>query len=311
MAQLIKLQDYISRYEWDAYRYPSQYIRLKQENWKNLYQMWKDAENEEEEQQEPDTEPRGAESFFSKWMRFGKNEEEADQETSDPREDRPTSETELKQYYLDKLLSFQLKWATSTVTDTSFMNRDYYSDPLLKYFLQRFPDTYLLLFYPIFNINQAPVEGEVILISPIGIEIIYVLEGQAEPGAVFYADSERTWSVQRQAEQTTMLSPLIPLKRTEKLVKSMLTKQQVDFPVQKTVLSRTNPIVSSQAAYQTTIAGKDDYPEWFQKKRALASPLKAKQLKAAETILNYCQTTSVKRPEWEEDNDFFPVGKGD
>ncbi|KHF29248.1 hypothetical protein LR68_02036 [Anoxybacillus sp. BCO1] len=32
MGQLIKLQDYISRYELDIYHYPSEFIRLKKSN---------------------------------------------------------------------------------------------------------------------------------------------------------------------------------------------------------------------------------------------------------------------------------------
>jgi hypothetical protein len=40
MGQLIKLADYISRYQRDAFHYPGQYIRLKQENWKSLVKKW-------------------------------------------------------------------------------------------------------------------------------------------------------------------------------------------------------------------------------------------------------------------------------
>ena len=36
MAQLIKLQDYVSRYEQDIYRYPSQFIKLKNQQWDKL-----------------------------------------------------------------------------------------------------------------------------------------------------------------------------------------------------------------------------------------------------------------------------------
>ncbi len=52
MAQLIKLQDYISRYEWDTYRYPTQYIRQKKEQWQRFYSEWLDPALEEEEQAE-------------------------------------------------------------------------------------------------------------------------------------------------------------------------------------------------------------------------------------------------------------------
>ena len=40
MAQLVKLQDYISRYEWNPYHYPAQFIRLKRQNWKKLQEQW-------------------------------------------------------------------------------------------------------------------------------------------------------------------------------------------------------------------------------------------------------------------------------
>ena len=33
MGQLIKLQDYISRYELDIYKYPARFIRLKRKQW--------------------------------------------------------------------------------------------------------------------------------------------------------------------------------------------------------------------------------------------------------------------------------------
>ena len=36
MAQLIKIQDYISRYEQDIYRYPSQFAKLKKQQWDKL-----------------------------------------------------------------------------------------------------------------------------------------------------------------------------------------------------------------------------------------------------------------------------------
>ena len=36
MAQLIKMQDYISRYEQDIYRYPTQFAKLKKQQWDKL-----------------------------------------------------------------------------------------------------------------------------------------------------------------------------------------------------------------------------------------------------------------------------------
>ena len=41
MAQLIKLQDYVSRYQIDLKRYPTQYVRLKHVQWKRMNEEWR------------------------------------------------------------------------------------------------------------------------------------------------------------------------------------------------------------------------------------------------------------------------------
>ncbi|MBM7597649.1 hypothetical protein JOC34_000006 [Virgibacillus halotolerans] len=305
IAQLIKLIDYVTRYEWDTFRYPSQYIRIKKDNWNKLYHLWLTPLEAEEEEITLPTEKR---SKFARWKgKFIKNSEpqEVVRETTN---ELPETEAALKQYFLDRLLNFQFKWATSTVTDQSMMNNRYQSDPTLKYFLQRFPDTFLLMYYPVFSIKKTPIDAEIIFISPIGIEIIYIIE--EPPSSVIMADGGRTWTVETNHQQTKMLSPLIALKRTEQIVKSILASHEINFSVQKTVLSRTNPIVFSTAPYNTKIIDKNAYKNWFLAKRKLASPLKSIQLKAAEALLQHCETTSVKRAEWEEDaNPFKIVGE--
>ncbi|GGB27041.1 hypothetical protein GCM10011409_00420 [Lentibacillus populi] len=293
MAQLIKLNDYISRYEWNMYRYPSQFTRLKQENWKKLHTLWETQQNSLlsiEQDREL------AKSTFSKWKAILKREPVAEE----PGEtELPKTEQELKQYFLDKLLPLQLKWASSTVTDLSFMDQSFGDDETLKYFLQRFPDTYLVMYHPIFTIKKAPVEGEIIFISPIGIEVIYVLE--EDDATRIYALEERMWMGESNRKQRKIVSPLFALKRTEQIIKSILKKQDIDFPVKKVVLSRTNRIIAESKPYHTNIIGKREYNQWFTEKRNLVSPLKNRQLKAAEALLAYCQSVSVKRPEWEEE----------
>lgn len=307
MAQLIKLQDYISRYEWNPYRYPSQYMRLKQDNWRKLQYM-EDNDNTVEVEEEEHAEQT---SKFSKWKSFIKtgNWQAEEKESVDEDNRLPKTEKDLKQYFLDKLFPLQLKWATSTVTDVSFMDKRFYHDDRLKFFLQRFPDTYLLLYYPIFNIKKAPVDGEIILLSPIGIEIIYLIE--KKPNAKIVADDERTWIIKESDEQSKILSPMIALKRTEQLVKSILSLEDIEFPINKVVLSRVNNIEFHSEPFNTKIIGKYNYEKWFKEKRSLVSPLKSSQLKIADLLLKNCRSTSVKRPEWEEDTNTFSVGKED
>ncbi|WP_430784681.1 NERD domain-containing protein [Virgibacillus flavescens] len=294
------MQDYVSRYEWNAYRYPSQYIRLKQENWQKLHYLWSNPEEEPEE-----LESNESLSAFDKWKLFIKRDSVVETDNAPEQEALPKTEEELKHYFLDKLFPFQLKWASSTVTSVSFIDKELERDDKLKYFMQRFPDTYLLMYYPIFSIKNIPVDGEIIFISPIGIEIIYLFD---EPENVkIHAGDERTWEKEGTAKQSKILSPLITLKRTEKIVKQILATESIDFPIKKIVLSRKNHIVFHTEPYQTRIIGKLEYEKWFNEKRSLVSPLKSRQLKVIDTLLKHCQTTSMKRPEWEEDESTFTM----
>jgi len=119
------------------------------------------------------------------------------------------------------------------------------------------------------------------------------------------AGDERTWIVETAQEPRKILNPSISLKRMEKIIQSIFHAEQHDFPIKKTILSRVNPIVFAREPYQTEVIGTQQYEKWFQERRQLDSPLKSYQLKAAEILLKFCQTTSVKRPEWEEDSDEF------
>lgn len=289
MAQLIKLEDYVSRYEWNPFRYPSQFIRLKNENWKKLFQLWTEDQFPFEE------------AHSDKWRFFKQNDQ-------NQKNNFPNTEEELKQYYLDQLFYFQLKWATSTVTELSFTKKEYHFDKLLKYFLQRFPDIYLIMYYPIFNVKNVPIDGDILVISPIGIEIIHMLE--VAGNANIRVENGRTWTIHDGDRiLTNKISPLISLKRTEQIVKGVLNIYNIDFPIQKTVLSRSNHMIFSSEPFGTRFIGKSEYEQWFKQKRQLRSSLKRVQLKTIEALLKQCFTTSIKRPEWEEDASVFSFDK--
>src|SRR5699024_10374179 len=150
----------------------------------------------------------------------------------------PKTEQELKQYFLDNMFPIQLKWASSTVTDTSFVDQHHHDDEVLKYFLQGFADTYLVLYYPVYLIQHAPVDGEIILLSPIDIEIIYLLE--KDPSVTIVAGDQRVWTMEQKRSTKTFLSPEIALKRTEQISKRILRSHGMNIPIRKTVLSRSN-----------------------------------------------------------------------
>ena len=281
MAQLIKLQDYASRYETDPFRYPAQFIRLKQENWKKMKHLWREYSSDKKVSQ---AELQSLESFvFQKGI--------------------PSTELELKQYFLDGMFPFQLKWASRTIREMSFLDDIYKEDDTLKFFLQRFPDTFLLMYAPIFRLKKAPVEGDHLLITPQGIYCIKILE--REKGARIIAGDDRTWHQEHNLIRGEFLSPLVSLKRTYRVVRNILQAHDIDFPVKQLVLSPNHTIESQTEPYLTEYVGADEYQQWFDRMRGYLSPIKSVQLKAVRALLSHSQTTSIKRPEWDDDDDMF------
>src|SRR5690625_2576104 len=301
MAQLVKLYDYISRYESNPFHYPTQFIRLKQENWQKLIQQW-EMEKESvtlDSFEQYDIEHKKSRLF--QWNPFAKKDQPI--ETEPIKRTLPVTKKQLTQQFLNELYPFQLKWASSTISHVSFTDQKYNQDYMLKTFLQRLPDIYLVMYYPIFNIKQAPVDGEIILISPIGIEIITVLN--KSPDATIIANDDRSWSVETESSNKKVLSPVIPLKRTEQIVRSILNRYEIDINITKTIFSHTNNFLFHTEPYNTTIIGKRDYDKWLEEKRNLHSPLKSVQLKAMEALLQHCQSSAIRRPEWQRDDDEY------
>ncbi|MGP4075653.1 NERD domain-containing protein [Halobacillus sp. K22] len=300
MAQLIKLQDYISRYEMDIYQYPTRFIQLKKENWSKTKQAFEQGRleriDEKEDEAEKEPQPR--------WKRilFRSKEKEKQEKVSNIKNEVSIPETmqELKQYFLNELISFQLQWASTTLQEKSFLDRTYQKDDKLKFFLQRFPDTFLIMFYPVVKMRNAKMESDIILIGPFGVEIIFYLHlPEAEE---IQPSSDHSWYALNK-DGSKVINPLLSLKRTETFVKSVLKTYKIDFPIRKVVLAPDLVFQSFQEPYDTDFIDKQNYEPWVYNKRRLTSPLKHKQLKAAEALLNHCQTTSFKRPAWDSEEE--------
>ncbi|PLR79116.1 hypothetical protein CU633_01730 [Bacillus sp. V3-13] len=317
MGQLIKLQDYVSRYEQNIFLYPSRFVRLKKQQWEKLLLNWETDAGENDDQSaawlEDDRKP-----LFHKikgFLRIADKETEtetiveADTDAgADSDEDggmlftpslpaKPETVEDLKKHFLDQLFRFQMKWASTTILEKSDVEQKFYYDERLKFFLQRFPDTHLVLYRPVFLLKQAPVEVESVLIGPSEVLCITFLE--AEENAVFTGSKERFWKKRHQMKEQKILNPLLALNRTEKIVKKVLELYEIDLPVQKIVLLRNGYINFPSAPYDIRLIEKRNFDEWFQSMRRQRSPLKAQQLKAAQALLEYCQTSSMRRMEWD------------
>ena len=319
MAQLIKMQDYISRYEQDIYRYPTQFARLKKQQWDKLKAAYNAGELDRLYSEHTETQVKfdllqeESKGLLKKvkgiFHRTGKQEAEAEELPIPAQNEdanvfslrfpfRPASLDELKQNYLNQLLRFQMKWGSSTLHEKSFVDQSFILDERLRFFLQRFPDTFLVLYKPIFLLKNAPVEVEVILLTPVDAWCITFLE--AEEDAAFIGSSDRFW-VRRHHKHSDkkVLNPLLGANRMTNIVSQLFELYEVNMPIKKVILSRNGYVDYPEAPYDITVLDKRTFPEWFERMRAISSPLKAQQLKGAQALLEYCQTTSSLRPEWE------------
>ncbi|MFE8698228.1 nuclease-related domain-containing protein [Cytobacillus sp. FJAT-53684] len=324
MGQLIKLQDYVSRYEQNIYLYPSRYVRLKKQHWVKLKDAWESNDDsfftDQSHQDTSDWLEEEKKPLMDKLKGFWKlgrkeeeeevpfhseldqvNEEESHEEGSFQFETsftfRPDTEEELKHHYLDQLFRFQMKWASSTLTEKSFVDKQFYYDERLKFFLQRFPDTFLILYSPLFLLKKAPVEVETIILSPTGVWCISMLE--EEDSSVYIGSKERFWVKRVNGQEKKILNPLLALNRTAKIVQQIFRMNDIDFPIHKAVLCRNGYIDHPAAPFDIQLIEKRNYDEWFKNMRNLRSPLKHVQLKGAQALLQYCQTVSIRRLEWE------------
>jgi hypothetical protein len=322
MGQLIKLQDYVSRYEQNIYVYPSRYVRLKKQQWEKLKVAWENRDIEygfskpsqenndwylEEEKTSLIDRVKGLLNRKSQDKHVEEEEESTfkgmEKEESDYLlntaliNNNVNSIEELKINFLDMMFDFQMKWATSTIAEKSYVKSHYFHDERLKFFLQRFPDTYLVMYRPILLLKKAPVEIETILVSPTDVYCIAFLEDK--DNTVFVGSKERFWDVRNQKGERKILNPLLALNRTEKIIHNIFNRYEIDLPVHKILLSRNGYIDYPLVPYDIKIIEKRNYEEWFQGMRGQKSPLKHMQLKGAQSLLYYCQTTSIRRMEWE------------
>ena len=155
MAQLVKLQDYISRYQIDLARYPTQFVRLKKNQWDRVKYQWQTGEEigqwehiEVEVEQELVEKTRF--SFLRKLLPVRQKEMEVDDDietmnvSTELDEDtileeestlhfepnivyNPQTLEELKRMFMDQFFHFQLKWASSTTREKSYVDPKYYT----------------------------------------------------------------------------------------------------------------------------------------------------------------------------------------
>ncbi|KGA98761.1 hypothetical protein BALCAV_0202315 [Alkalihalobacillus alcalophilus ATCC 27647 = CGMCC 1.3604] len=195
MAHLVKLSDYVSRYQIDLNHYSSQFTRMKKERWYYIKAEWEQAQNRLEEI-EPDEAPQ--QKLLNKWLQHPiwnsikswKIKEAPFLEKDDFRS-LDDSLQKKRQEYLNSVFESQITWASSSLGERSNLDEGFFQDKWLKQFCIDIPENYFLFYEPIFYLKNAEIEFEILLISPTEILCLTILNG--EDLSVFEASSERFW----------------------------------------------------------------------------------------------------------------------
>lgn len=323
MAQLVKLQNYISRYQMDLVRYPTQFVRLKKIQWDRVKQQWKSNEDGEFWGKTDDFEEVEKKSPFALIKKFIPNfrkNKQAEQylelgevpssinEEYDVTEETtllfepnfvytPETLEDLKRMFLEQFFQFQIKWASSTLLEKSYVDSRFFRDTLLRTLLQKLPDTYLIFYYPILKLKNAPVEMEVIVITPTDCVCITVLE--QEDQAVYVDTGDRFWLKKIGRQEKKILNPFINLNRMENILTQLFKQEGVTMAIRKVLLSRNGYFDHPNSANGIKYVDKRKYLEWLEEFKRSSSPMKHMQFRGAQTILNTVETVAFNRNPWQ------------
>ena len=310
--------DYVSRYEQDLSRYTTQFIRLKRSQWDRMKRQWDNGVDLASWQMSADEETHVADTenpneldetkkrrfSLSRFIPFRKDDavesiEEPKISISDDLQfspniiQDPRSIQHLRKLYIDQLFHFQLKWASSTLSEWSRIDEKFMRDKLLRDFLGNLPDSFILFYYPVLKLKKAPVELEVVLMTPVECICISVLHGK--DGSAFVGSGERFWTEKIRDQESKVLNPTIGLNRMASIVSSLFASADIDFPVRKVLLSERSYMDFPGVARDTQVVDRRDYNKWMEKIKVSNVPMKSKQFRAAQTVLDVCQTTAASR----------------
>ncbi|GAE32372.1 nuclease-related domain-containing protein [Halalkalibacter hemicellulosilyticus] len=284
MAHLIKLKDYSSRYQFDIHRYPSQYTRYKKERWYYLKTEWDQLQfdGDREKQEQGVDHKHRLRSFFTKIIRWGQSiiPDDYSSERSFQTLD------DVKKQYARELFKMQIKWATSMKTGELHVDEDFEQDHWLRFFAQQIPDSYFLMYHPVFLYKKAEVDLDIVLISPSEIWCITILDGKEH--SIFEARSGRYWFEYIDETKKQRINPLITLKRMRAVIEERLKESSMTFPIKQVVLCRNGMIDYQLQGTNVEVIDKREFNKWLEKLQNHPSPIKHSQMQVATLLLKEC-----------------------
>ncbi|MFB5663797.1 nuclease-related domain-containing protein [Alteribacillus sp. HJP-4] len=311
------MEDCASRYQHDIHRYPSQYTRLKKERWNHLKREWMTAnrtvpESDTDEAEEDwfyESEKNVFTQALDRLKNFSVKRKHVVPEFNMNIEDsnfslyEGRSREDIIDIFYEELFLAQLKWASSSLLEESSLNPKFKYDQLLRYLLRELPDNYFVLYYPIFSVRNAPIEMDVILISPAEIICLTILEGKHN--SVFESSSGRFWNEYVDQQIKRKVNPVVSLNRMGSILREILKNNEAALPVRYAVWSPASLIDNRSSGLKVELIDRRSHENWLAKLKRQPSPIKSTQLKIADMLLENTITVSFRR------EDLFHRGEND
>ncbi|MDQ0254975.1 hypothetical protein J2S74_002357 [Evansella vedderi] len=294
MAQLVKLSNYISRYETDIYRYPSHFVRLKKERWGNLVQEWNSRQKIDSLQSKfcaDETEVKS--KFKGKFKKWFSGSKDLDTWEEDPPREKFLPKSQLHEAFMEEIFHFQLNWASSTFSEISHLNNKYYNDSLLSHLLKELPDSFFIFYEPVFVLRKASVDLDIIILTPSEVWLLTPLTGNNHN--IFHSHSERFWIKRDGENQEKVIHPFVSLKRMVTVIKEILVECELDIPIRMGVIAKDSFIDINASQQRVKLIDKRTFQDWQRTLKKIVTPIKHQQLKAANILLRNCKTNSEWR----------------
>ncbi|MEK4565962.1 nuclease-related domain-containing protein [Alkalihalobacillus sp. FSL R5-0424] len=297
MAHIIRISDYTSRYQTDIQRYSSQFTRMKKERWHYLQESWKREFAEVIRLEYEDlSESSAIAEVWSKAVNKIRNWTlgSPDQKSEKEREHEVFQQT--KQLFRDEIFEKQLLWAG--VPDAELLSQDliidWKQDQWLKQLGIELPDNCFIFYKPVLYVKKAEIELDTLLITPTEIICLTCLKG--ETLSVFEVNSDRYWIEYVNQERRKRLSPIPALERMERVIQNILSQHDRMMPIRSIVIATDSIIDHRTAGMKVDFLDKRSFSEWKSKLVHSNIPLKHQQVKACETLLQYCESReSIER----------------
>lgn len=205
------------------------------------------------------------------------------------------SKEEMKKKFRQMLLQFQIKWATSTLKHESYEPDKLTASEKFKFFMDEFPDTYLFMLQPVFKLDKALTEAEVMLFGPNRLYCISYIEKSRN--SIISVQKSNFWTQTTGNQETKILSPYLSINRMSEIVKSVYGSEVFEYPVEYIVLAPHGYIEYDKKPTRITLVDQRNIEDWVSKLAGTRDPIKFRQLKAAETMLEHCESNFYRRDE--------------